>query len=169
MARGGGYNDRYAGEAIGGVIGTILGWAAKKLYYGIKYLIVEAFKKPPPEQNITLKMLYEHTHIVAGTGFGKTQLLQGMILRDLDPIKRGLQTTIVIDSQGDMINRVLQLKQLADPELSKRLIVIDPHDIALPPCLNLFDFGLERTEQYTPVQRERLLNSAIQLYEYIFS
>jgi hypothetical protein len=60
--------------------------------------------KKPQEENVTLKMLYEHTHIVAGTGFGKTQLLQGMILRDLDPIRRGLQTTIVIDSQGDMIN-----------------------------------------------------------------
>jgi hypothetical protein len=52
--------------------------------------------------------------------------------------------------------------------LSDRLVLIDPNDIEYPPCLNLLDFGLERLERYGSVERERLINGAIALYEYLF-
>jgi hypothetical protein len=41
-------------------------------------------------------------------------------------------------------------------------------DIQNPPVLNLFDFGLERIGRYTQVEREKLINGAIALYEYVF-
>ena len=52
--------------------------------------------------------------------------------------------------------------------LSERLVLIDPTDIDNPPALNLFDFGLERLTRYSPMEREKLLNGAIALYEYLF-
>ena len=47
-------------------------------------------------------------------------------------------------------------------------MLIDPTDIDNPPALNLFDFGLERLTRYSPMEREKLLNGAIALYEYLF-
>jgi hypothetical protein len=34
-------------------------------------------------------------------------------------------------------------------------VLIDPNDIEHPPCLNLFDFGLERLQSYSVLERER--------------
>jgi hypothetical protein len=47
-------------------------------------------------------------------------------------------------------------------------VLIDPNDVENPPALNLFDFGLNRLQQYEPVEREKMINGAIALYEYIF-
>ena len=52
--------------------------------------------------------------------------------------------------------------------LKDRLIIIDPSDGDYPPALNLFDFGLDRTRNYSRAQREQLLNSAVSLYEFLF-
>jgi hypothetical protein len=52
--------------------------------------------------------------------------------------------------------------------LSDRPVLIDPNDVEHPPCLNLFDFGLERLTRYSAVEREKLVNGAIALYEYLF-
>jgi hypothetical protein len=48
------------------------------------------------------------------------------------------------------------------------LVLIDPNDIDHPPALNLFDFGLNRLERYSAAEREKLVNGAIALYEYLF-
>ena len=45
-----------------------------------------------------------------------------------------------IDSQGDMIGKLRNLAIVAD--FAERVVIIDPTDIAYPPALNLFDFGL---------------------------
>src|SRR5919205_3664545 len=130
------------GEGIGYGLFNVGWWLTKKLFSPVTYLLSEEYNntRTSPELTPNLKMLYEHTHIVGGSGSGKTQLLQGMVLRDLDPIARGWQTTIVIDSQGDMIDKILSLKKLQEPELAQRLVVIDPRSVTMPPCLNLFDF-----------------------------
>ena len=47
-------------------------------------------------------------------------------------------------------------------------MLIDPNDVEHPPALNLFDFGLDRLERYSAVEREKLINGAIALYEYLF-
>ena len=114
---------------------------------------------------------FEHTHILGGTGHGKTQLLQHLILRDLAALQEGKGSLVVIDSQGDMIRTILQLAELApgrEGGLADRLVLIDPNDIEHPPALNLFDVGLERLDRYAPLEREKLINGAIALYEYMF-
>ena len=113
-----------------------------------------------------LESRFEHTHVLGGSGHGKTQLLQQLILNDIDALKENKGSIIVIDSQGDMIGKILYLAEMK--ELSDRLILIDPSDIEHPPALNLFDFGLERLNKLNPVDREKLVNGAIALYEYLF-
>jgi hypothetical protein len=112
----------------------------------------------------------EHTYIVAGSGHGKTQLLQTLISRDLEAVVHGRRSVIVIDSQGDMLKRILSLEMFSPSQkgLSERLVYIDPSDVENPPCLNLFDFGLDRLNSYTPLEREKMINGAIALYEYLF-
>lgn len=114
---------------------------------------------------------FEHCHIVGGTGHGKTQLMQRMIHADLASAQRERRSVIVIDSQGDLINKLVRLA-LFDPDapdsLADRLVLIDPADIEFPAALNLFDAHLERLQGYRAVDRERVLNGVIELYEVFF-
>jgi hypothetical protein len=105
---------------------------------------------------------FEHTHVVGGSGHGKTQLLQTLILQDMQRLTQGKASVIVIDSQGDMIRKIQGMQTTG--EISDRVVIIDPTDIAAPPALNLFDFGLERANQYNALEREMLVNGAISLY-----
>ncbi len=111
---------------------------------------------------------FEHMHIVAGSGHGKTQTLQHLILRDLEKVEKGDASIIVIDSQSDLINTIAGLQAFAPGEpLADRLVIIDPTDIEWPVALNLFDAGLERLDQYAPLDRERLTNSILELYDFV--
>ena len=107
---------------------------------------------------------FEHTHIVAGSGHGKTQTMQFFIAKDLEAVARAEKSVVVIDSQGDLIHTILKAKVLP-PE---RIVLIDPEDIAFPVSLNLFSVGQERLEHYDPLERERLTNSIIELYDFVF-
>lgn len=114
-----------------------------------------------------LSARFEHTHIVGGSGHGKTQLLQQLILNDLDGVKSGQASIIVIDSQGDMLKNILSLSAVG--QMQDRLVLIDPViDIQNPPALNLFDLGLKRLDRYDEIEQEKLINGAIALYEYVF-
>lgn len=114
---------------------------------------------------------FEHAHILGGTGHGKTQLLQRMIHADLVAARNDGRSVVVIDSQGDLINKLIRL-DLFDPDqpgsLSDRLVLVDPSDIEFPAALNLFDAHLSRVADYRPVDRERVLNGAVELYETLF-
>jgi hypothetical protein len=108
---------------------------------------------------------FEHMHVLAGSGHGKTQTLQHLILADLKkPDPPGL---VIIDSQGDMIRKISRLA-LFDTALRDRLIIIDPRDVEHPPALNMFDVNLERIGRYGTADREQILNGVIELYEYFF-
>lgn len=111
-----------------------------------------------PEKN-----RFEHTHLVAGSGHGKTQTLQYMISKDLADVAQGVKTVIVIDSQGDLINTILRAKPLP-PE---QIVLIDPEDIGYPVALNLFSVGQERLASYGELEQERLTNSIIELYDFV--
>ncbi len=111
---------------------------------------------------------FEHMHIVAGSGHGKTQTLQHLILHDLETVAGGDASIIVIDSQSDLINTIAGLEVFAPGgALEGRLVLIDPTDIEWPVALNLFDTGLDRLEQYSPLDRERLTNSILELYDFV--
>ncbi len=101
--------------------------------------------------------------MVAGSGHGKTQTLQYFIAKDLEDVARGDKSIVVIDSQGDLIDTILKARTLPP----RRIVLIDPEDIQYPVSLNLFSVGQDRLENYDPLERERLTNSIIELYDFV--
>jgi hypothetical protein len=114
----------------------------------------------------------EHTHILAGTGHGKTQLLLSLIYNDLLKAQEGKGGLCIIDSQGDLIDVITHLS-FFDPSiensLADKLILVDPNDVEYPVSLNVFDINLERINRLPPAQREMAINFAVSLFQYIFS
>jgi hypothetical protein len=140
--------------------------------------IVEAYFKNTPFEYflmapVPLKLTYEdrysHMHIVGGSGAGKTQLLQHLILHDLqseDP-----PALVIVDSQTDLINKLSHL-ELFNPDggkLASRLLYITPRDIKHPPALNIFDVNRERLGQYDEGTKEQVVAGVIQTFDYLFS
>lgn len=113
---------------------------------------------------------FEHTHIVAGTGHGKTQTLQHLIAGDLSRDPANTPGLVIIDSQGDLIDKIqhIALFDSHGGALSERIVIIDPTDIEHPPALGLFDLNLARVRGYSPRYREQIMNGVIELYDYIF-
>tara|TARA_R110002073_G_scaffold69054_6_gene171317 strand:- start:7495 stop:10341 length:2847 start_codon:yes stop_codon:yes gene_type:complete len=157
------------------------------------YIMAGEAKKAPPSELVETYLQYtplrdmldasipitipdavrsEHALIVGGSGHGKTQLLLQLIHHDLVHDGDTPPGIIVIDSQGDLIHTISRLA-LFDPErvdsLADRLILIDPADVEFPVALNLFAFDQSRLDGYGRADRERVLNSVIDLYEYFFS
>jgi hypothetical protein len=138
---------------------------AKQYLSGTPFL--DLFNAPVP-----LKFSYEdrfsHAHVVGGSGAGKTTLLQNLILHDLlsdDP-----PALIVIDSQGDLINKLSHLA-LFDPDngpLADRLVLISPKDIKHPPALNIFDVNQERLGRYDEATKEQVVAGVIETFDYLF-
>lgn len=100
--------------------------------------------------NLEPRHRFQHTHILASTGAGKTQLIQQLLLRDFETEA----SVIVLAPKGTLIPNILNLAQL-DHE---RLVIIRPED---PISLNIFDIGATDTESQT--------NNAVGLINYIFS
>ncbi len=114
---------------------------------------------------------FEHTHIVGGTGHGKTQLMQFLINHDLVRAQEDNRSVVVMDSQGDLIRTISRLSYFspsASRSLADRFVLVDPNDVEHPVCLNMFDFNRDRLSGYAPVDREKILNATIELYEYFF-
>lgn len=111
---------------------------------------------------------FEHMHILAGSGHGKTQTLQHLILSDLS--RENPPSLVIIDSQGDMLKKLSQLAVFdpTDGALASKLIVINPADIDYPPALNMFDVNFDRLGGYGQAAREQILNGVIELYDYMF-
>lgn len=127
----------------------------------------EFFNTPVPLQ-ISAGTRFEHHWIVAGSGHGKTQTLQYLIAHDLDSVAKGEASAIVVDSQGDLINRIAGLKRFAPGgDLEGRLVLIDPTDIEWPIALSLFSMGTERLKDYGQLDREKLQNSIIELLSFV--
>jgi len=111
---------------------------------------------------------FEHHFIVAGSGHGKTQTLQSLILHDLQNVMQGNASVVVMDSQGDLINNIRNLEVFAEGSpLADRLVVIDPTDIEYPVSLNLFDVNMERINSYSQLERERMVNGILELYDFV--
>ena len=117
---------------------------------------------------IPTKSRFEHHHIIAGSGHGKTQTLQYLISKDLEAVAKGERSVIVLDSQGDLIRNISNLAEFAEGgALHDKVVIIDPTDVEWPVSLNLFDVGIERIEKYEPLERERLTNSILELYDFV--
>ena len=119
---------------------------------------------------ITHQVRFEHMHIIAGSGHGKTQFLQSRIVADLQRPPAQVPAMVVIDSKGAMLNKIARLACF-DPvsgRLANRLVIIDPTDIDHPPALNVFDVNTSRIAAYGRAANEQILNGVIELYDYIF-
>jgi hypothetical protein len=115
------------------------------------------FKEPVPLQ-LTHEERFSHTQIIGGSGAGKTQLLQNLILYDLKSKNR--PALVIVDSQGDLIRKILHLDLDFDP------ILISPKDINNPPALNIFD--VKRLGNYDEASREQVTAGVIQTFDYLF-
>ena len=121
------------------------------------------------QTTIPLSLRFEHCHIIAGTGHGKTQLIQKLVLDDIDA-NRGF---MVIDSQGDIIRKISMLKVFDkdfENNIADKLILINPEDVNFPVALNMFSLNSEggNNENISELHKQMLVNSSIDLYEYLF-
>ena len=112
---------------------------------------------------------FSHIHVVGGSGAGKTQLLQNLILHDLQ--SDNPPSLIVVDSQGDLINKLsrLEIFHPVHGELAGKLTIISPRDINYPPAINIFDIHNERLNSYSPAIREQVVAGVIQTFDYLFA
>jgi hypothetical protein len=111
---------------------------------------------------VTHDTFFSHMHVCGGTGAGKTQWLSTLILHHLaDPASPAL---VVVDSQSDLINKLVHLEALKD-----RGILITPKDIKYPPAINVFDLKQTRLGSYDDVTREQVVAGAIDTFDYLFS
>lgn len=98
----------------------------------------------PEEQRL------EHMVVVAGSGHGKTQTLEALITSDLDqPDPPGM---VVIDSKGDMVERLARLDVFnpVNGRLRDKIVIIDARD---SPNLNPFDVKLSKAADEQAVSR----------------
>jgi hypothetical protein len=109
-----------------------------------------------------------HHWIVAGTDAGKTTALQYLIAKDLERAARGECSIIVLDSQRQLIEELWGLNLFAPGQpLDGKLCILDAADIEYPIAVNLFDMHLDRLATLSPLDRERLTNSALEMYDFI--
>lgn len=117
---------------------------------------------------ISQSIRFEHTHILAGTGHGKTQTLQYLIADDL---RRGceveLGSVVVLDPHGDLIKTLTRTTFFTESLYGRRTIIIDPSDIEFPIGLNLFDVRFDTA--LDPKTKETIQNNTIDFFEYFFS
>ncbi|HLH96801.1 MAG TPA: type IV secretory system conjugative DNA transfer family protein [Xanthobacteraceae bacterium] len=116
---------------------------------------------------ITDQQRYEHMHVVGGSGHGKTQLLQRLILHDLN--REEPPALVIIDSQGEMLRKIQHLSLFGDGgRLADRIVVIDPEDVDYPPALNMFDMRPARMQHYSQAINEQIEASVIETFNYVF-
>jgi hypothetical protein len=109
-----------------------------------------------------------HQWIVAGSGAGKTTALQYLIAKDLERAMRGECSIVILDSQRQLIEELWGLKLFAPGEpLDGKLCILDAADIEFPIALNLFDMRLDRLAALSALDRERITNSALEMYDFI--
>ena len=118
---------------------------------------------------VSEETFFSHMHVVGGSGAGKTQWLQTLILHHLE--KDDPPALVIVDSQGDLISRISRLA-LFDPDhgrLADRLVLITPKDIAHPPAINIFDINRARLDRYDQATREQVVAGVIETFDYLFT
>ena len=122
----------------------------------------------PLSVDIPDELRFSHHWIVAGTGAGKTTALQYLLTRDLRRAIRGECSIVVIDSQHQLIDRLASLKLFAPRQpLDGKLCLLDAADVEWPIAVNLFDMKMERLASMTMFERERITNSALEMYDFL--
>lgn len=119
----------------------------------------------PIDWGIGTAELVEGVHGIGRTGSGKSQLIEYFVLSLLktpDP-----PSLVIIDSQGTMLERIGRLQLFAaGGRLADRLAWIDPRERDAV-ALNAFARKSDRMGRYSPVVREQLENTTIDLLEHV--
>ena len=76
---------------------------------------------------ITRAARSKHTHIIGGTGRGKSKLLELLVRHDIENPDCG---TCVLDPHGTLATDISRYVAEDAPWLAKRIVVIDPNDLA---------------------------------------
>lgn len=97
----------------------------------------------------------QHHMIIGGSGHGKTQCLQEMILKDLEDDDA---CVIVMDSQGEMLEKLLHVVSW------DRCMYLDGGNLHQPLGLGAFEIG-----STLKIEDEPKLRTAVALYEHMFS
>jgi hypothetical protein len=109
-----------------------------------------------------------HHWILAPSGTGKTTALHYFIAKDLERAVRGECSLVVLDSQRQLVQDLWSLKLFAPGQpLYGKLCILDASDILYPISLNLFDMRLDQLKALSPLDRERITNSALEMYDFV--
>ena len=139
----------------------------QRLHYVIKGTPFEPLLSVEFPFGIPDEKFDEHGFILGPQGSGKTQTIQYFVSNDLLAVERNERTVVVMDSSGDLIKNIRNLK-IFTGALRDKLLILEP-DIEHPLALNPFAMGKDRREGYSPRAREQLGNAALDLLTYIFS
>jgi hypothetical protein len=108
----------------------------------LKDTVFHALFVTPVPLKLSQEDRFSHTHIIGGTGAGKTTLIENLILHDLraeDP-----PSIVLIDPHSDLVRKLFR----ADLGVEDRVILIDPRDIHFSPAMNPFALNHERLGSY---------------------
>ncbi|MEV0386876.1 type IV secretion system DNA-binding domain-containing protein [Nonomuraea sp. NPDC050643] len=97
---------------------------------GAARILGDADSGPPRPVALPVRDGRHHTHVLGGTGVGKSTLLANMVLADA-AAGRG---ALVIDPKGDLVTDILN--RLPERAVGKT-VVFDPQDAAPPPSINI--------------------------------
>ncbi len=129
----------------------------------------QALFTTPVPLKLTHEDRFSHMHIVGGTGAGKTTLLENLIAYDFN--SPDCPSLIIVDSQGDLINKLSRLERF-HPDYGAfrdRFLLITPKDIKRPPALNIFDVNRSRLSGYDDLTKEQVTAGVIQTFDYLFT
>jgi hypothetical protein len=103
-----------------------------------------------------------HTYIVGGTGNGKTTMLLGAIVQDM---QRG-KGVAVIDPHGDLAETIL--KHIPESRLND-VVYFNPDDLDYPLGLNLLEVPQHLTGSTLMRERDLVTESVISIFRKLFS
>ena len=119
------------------------------------------------EAPVPLKLTHEdrfsHMHVLAGSGHGKTTLIENLIRHDIaseDP-----PSIVLIDPHSDLVRKLMA----SDLGIEERVLLLDPRDTKHPLAINPFAVNRERFATYDETTREQVTAGVIQTLTYLWN
>lgn len=122
----------------------------------------DLFMTPVPLR-LTHHDRFNHWHVLAGSGQGKTVLIENLIRHDLasnDP-----PSIILIEPHSDLVRKLVR----SDLGIEDRLILIDPRDTRYPVALNPFAVNRERFAHYDEATKEQVTAGVLQTFGFLWN
>ncbi|MEJ7925781.1 hypothetical protein WG908_03310 [Sphingobium sp. AN641] len=122
----------------------------------------DLFMTPVPLR-LTHHDRFNHWHVLAGSGQGKTVLIENLIRHDLasdDP-----PSIVLIDPHSDLVRKLVR----SDLGIEDRLILIDPRDTRYPVALNPFAVNRDRFANYDEATKEQVTAGVLQTFGFLWN